>query len=155
MTTIDWNTELRKIEREFDGLPPEPSADQARIRRDAERRATERKQNVANGIGAAVRLSLVAALAASLPFWPYPKQCGEGLFGYVGAAGVIVLGALWVAAFTWRARLPRMHLLAMAALTWGVVLVGLEVLPRVGYAKVDAGHPATTWCGEPPAWARM
>jgi hypothetical protein len=154
VTAIDWNTELRKIEREFDGLPPEPSTDQMRIRRDAERRAAERKKDVANSIGAAVRLSLIVFLAGSLVFWPYQKQCGEGLFGYVGAASVVVIGALWAAAFTWRARLPRMHLLSMAALIWGVVLVGLEVLPRVGYAKANAAHPATTWCGEPPAWAK-
>ena len=154
MTTIDWNTELRKIEREFDGLPPEPSSDQLRIRRDAERRATERKRDVANTIGAAIRLSLVVALAAGLVFWPYQRRCGEGLFGYVGAAGTIVLGALWVAAFTWRARLARMHLLAMATMAWGLVVVGRELLPRVGYAKVDSEHPPAWWCGEAPAWAR-
>ena len=27
---INWNTELRKVERELAGLPPEPSADQVR-----------------------------------------------------------------------------------------------------------------------------
>ena len=155
MTAIDWSAELRKIEREYDGLPPEPSADQMRIRRDAERRATERKRDSANTIGAAVRLSLVVALAASLAFWPYARQCGDGLFAYVSAAGMIVVGALWAAVWTWRARLPRMHLLTMAVLIWGVVLVGLELLPRVGYAKADAARPAAWWCGEPPAWARM
>ena len=67
---------------------------------------------------------------------------------------MIVVGALWAAAWTWRARLPRMHLLTMAVLIWGLVLVGLEVLPRVGYAKTDAEHPPTWWCGEPPAWAQ-
>jgi hypothetical protein len=154
VTDIDWNVELRKIEREYDGLPPEPSSDQLRIRRDAEKRAAQRKLDTVMTIGAALRLSLVVALATSLVFWPYERRCGEGLFGYIGAAGTIVLGALWVAAFTWRARLARMHLLAMAALIWGVVLVGREVLPRVGYAKVDAEHPPTWWCGEPPAWAQ-
>ena len=150
MTAIDWSTELRKIEREYDGLPPEPSADQVRIRRDAERRAAERKKDVKMTIAAAVRLSLVVTLAASLALWPYSRQCGQGLFAYMGAAGMIVIGALWAAAWTWRARLPRMHLLTMAVLIWGVVLVGVEVLPRVGYAKVEA----TWWCGEPPAWTK-
>lgn len=154
MNAVDWNTELRKIEREYDGLPPEPSADQARIRRDADRRAVQRKEDRAMTIGAIGRLVLVVALAVALDFWPYPRQCGEGLFAYLGAAGVIVTGALWAAAWTWRGRLPRMHLLAMAVLVWGVVLVGLQVLPRVGYAKVDAEHPPTWWCGAPPAWAK-
>jgi len=154
VTDIDWNVELRKIEREYDGLPPEPSSDQLRIRRDAEKRAAQRKLDTVMTIGAALRLALVVALAVSLVFWPYERRCGEGLFGYIGAAATIVLGALWVAAFTWRARLARMHLLAMSALIWGLVLAGLEVLPRVGYAKVDAEHPPTWWCGEPPAWAQ-
>jgi Na+/H+ antiporter NhaB len=154
VTDIDWNTELRKIEREYDGLPPEPSADQMRIRRDAERRAMERKQDIAMTIGASVRLALVVALAVSLAVWPYPRRCGEGLFAYVGASSVIVIGALWASSWTWRGRLLRMHLLTMAVLVWGVVLVGLEVLPRVGYAKVDAEHPPTWWCGEPPTWAK-
>lgn len=154
MNAMDWNAELRKIEREYDGLPPEPSADQLRIRRDAERRAQQRKQSSSMALGAVGRLSLVAALAVALGFWPYPRECGEGLFGYMGAAGVIVIGGLWTAAWTWRGRLPRLHLLAMAVLVWGVVLIGLQVLPRVGYAKVDLEHPPAWWCGAPPAWAR-
>ena len=38
MSEIDWNVELRKIEREYDGLPPEPSANALRARRAAELR---------------------------------------------------------------------------------------------------------------------
>jgi hypothetical protein len=34
---VDWNAELRKIEHEFDGLPPEPSAAQLKAKRAAER----------------------------------------------------------------------------------------------------------------------
>jgi len=39
MGEINWLTELRKIEREFDGLPPEPTPMELRARRAAEQRA--------------------------------------------------------------------------------------------------------------------
>jgi hypothetical protein len=65
-----------------------------------------------------------------------------------------VVGGLWAAAWTWRGRLARMHLLSMAVLLWGVVLIGLQVLPRVGYAKVDGDRPPGWWCGEAPGWMK-
>lgn len=153
MSQIDWSEELRKIERQYDGLPPEPSADALRIRRDAERRAKQRKIDETAALGALARLVLVVALGVALDFWPYPRECGPGLFAYLGAAAVIVVGGLWAAVATWRGRLPGMHALAMAAMLWGTVLIGAQALPRVGYAKVDADHPPAWSCGVPAAAA--
>lgn len=153
MSEIDWKTELRKIEREFDGLPPEPSPLDLRTRREAERLIEHRKQDRTQALATGVRLLLVAALAAALFAWPYPRACGQGLFAYLGAESVIVVGGLWVAAWTWRCRMAKTHALAMALFLWGLVLVAAQVLPRVGYAKTDPAHPPQWWCaGGPPAW---
>ena len=147
MSQIDWSAELRKIEREYDGLPPEPSAEALRIRRDAERRAKQRKLDEAAALGALGRLVLVVALGVALDFWPYPRECGPGLFAFMGSAGVIVVGGLWAAVATWRGRLPGTHALAIVAMLWGMVLLAAETLPRVGYAKVDPDRPPVWWCG--------
>ena len=79
MTEIDWNVELRKIEREYDGLPPEPSAAKLRAERAAEQRRRERAAATLAFFGAWARLLLVGALGASLLWWPYGRTCGIDL----------------------------------------------------------------------------
>ena len=140
MSAIDWNSELKKIEREFDGLPPDGSTPEGRERRAIERREKERVEQHTAAIAAWVKLLLVAALAAGLHWWPYSRSCGTGLYAFLGAEAVVVIGGLWAAAATWRARMPRTHVLAMAAMLWGVGLLALEILPRIGYAKADPGR---------------
>jgi hypothetical protein len=147
MAEIDWNTELRKIEREFNGLPPEPSPSQLRAQRAAEQRAQQKKTERSQTIGVWARLALIAGLGAGLGFWPYPRECGTGLFAYVAAEGLLVTGGLWVAVCTWRYRMPRMHILASAIVLGGLGLLELEVLPRIGYARANAAW----WCGDKPA----
>lgn len=144
----DWSTKLKKIEREFEGLPPEPSPAFKKLQSEEERRAQERaKQRVAM-IGAGARLILVFALFGALAVWPYANECGWGLFGYVGAQAVIVAGGLWVAFTTWRARLPKMHTLSLIIILVGLALIAAEVLPRTGYASVDPKNPPQFWCPE-------
>lgn len=146
MSVIDWNSELRKIEREFDGLPPDPTTPEGRDRRAIERRQKERIAQQAAAVEAWIKLLLVAALALALNWWPYPRSCGTGLYAFLGAEGVVVIGGLWAAAATWRARMPRTHALAMAAMLWGAGLLAIEVLPRIGYAKPDPGRPPGWTC---------
>lgn len=144
----DWSTKLKKIEREFEGLPPEPSPAFKKLQSEEERRAQERaKQRVAM-IGAGARLILVFALFGALAVWPYANACGWGLIGYVGAQAVIVAGGLWVAFTTWRARLPKMHILSLIIILVGLALIAAEVLPRTGYASVDPKNPPRLWCPE-------
>lgn len=146
MGEIDWNAELRKIEREFDGLPPTPSAAERRAKQEAERRAQHGATRRASGIseggetvaGAAGRLMLVLALAVAINFWPYARSCGMGLYVFLGAELALVLGALWTASYTWRGRLAKGHAVAMIVLLWAFVLVAAQVLPRVGYARASA-----------------
>jgi hypothetical protein len=144
----DWSTKLKKIEREFEGLPPEPSRAFKKLQSEEERRAQERaKQRVAM-MGAGARLILVFALFAALAVWPYENECGWGLIGYVGAQAVIIAGGLWVAFTTWRARLPKMHTLSLIIILVGLSLIAAEVLPRIGYASVDPKNPPRLWCPE-------
>lgn len=148
MADNDWSTQLKKIEREFEGLPPEPSPAFKKLQSEEERRAQERaKQRVAM-LGAWARLILVFALFGALIVWPYVNDCGGGLFGYLGVKAVIVAGGLWVAFTTWRARLPKMHALSLLVVLVGLVLIAADVLPRTGYATVDPTHPPRLWCPE-------
>lgn len=147
----DWSVQLKKIEREFDGLPPEPSPAFQKMQTEAERRAQERAQQRAAMIGTGARLILVFALFGALTIWPYANDCGWGLFGYVGTEAVIVAGGLWVAFTTWRARLPKMHTLSLLIILVGLILIAAEVLPRTGYASVDPKHPPQLWCPETKA----
>jgi len=142
----DWSVQLKKIEREFNGLPPEPSPAFKKMQSEEERRAQERAQQRAAMIGAGARLVLVFALYTALAIWPYDNQCGSGLLGYLAVEIVIVVGGVWVAFTTWRYRLPKMHTLSLFIILAGLILIAAEVLPRVGYAAVDPKHPPRFSC---------
>jgi hypothetical protein len=151
----DWSTQLKKIERQFDGLPPEPSPAFKKMQSEEERRAKERVQQRTAMFGAGARLVLVFALFAALWFWPYARDCGGGLFSYIGVEGVIVAGGIWVGITTWKYRLPRMHALSLLVVLVGLGLIAADILPRTGYAAIDPKHPPQTWCADetnpPPA----
>lgn len=146
MTDVNWDIELKRIEREFDGLPPEPRPRLQTARRAPDRHAREEREARGAGIGAWARLLLVGALAVGLYYWPYARVCGAGLFVYLGAATLMTAGGLWVAAWTWRWRLARTHALALLMVLASFVVIGADVLPRVGYAQVDPGHPPRWSC---------
>ena len=151
MAQDDWAVQLKKIEREFDGLPPEPSPAFRKFQSEEERRAKERAAQRAALIGVVARLILVAAVGVALLFWPYASDCGFGLFGYLGAEAVIVVGGVWIGITTWHARLPRMHLVSIATTLIGLVLLAGEVLPRIGYAAVDPKNPPHFSCPDESA----
>jgi hypothetical protein len=142
----NWASQLKKIEREFDGLPPEPSPAVQKMQSEAERRAKEKAQQRAAMFGAGARLILVFALGAAIAMWPYSRECGWGWFGYVGVEAVIVIGGMWVAFTTWRGRLPKMHMFSLLVVLAGLVLIASEVLPRIGYAVTDPKHSPQIWC---------
>lgn len=146
---VDWKTELRKIEREFEGLPPEPTAAQIRTARLAAERADQRRSERKTMWGVYGRLALVVALAGAIVLWPYRHACGPGLLAFMGAEGMIVAGGLWLMACTWRARMAKTHGAGLVLLLWGLMLIGHQVLPRIGYAKTDAVNPPQWRCGSP------
>ena len=148
MADDNWSVQLKKIEREFDGLPPEPSPAVQKMQSEAERRAKEKTQQRAAMIGAGARLILVFALGAAIAVWPYSRDCGWGWFSYVGVEAVIAAGGIWVAFTTWRGRLAKMHVFSLLIVLTGLVLIAAEVLPRIGYAAIDPRHPPQLWCPE-------
>lgn len=149
MVEDNWASQLKKIEREFDGLPPEPSPALQKVLSEEERRAKERALTRAAVFGSSARLILVLALGVALAMWPYSRACGLGWFSYVGVEGVIIAGGLWVATTTWRARLAKLHVLSALIVLAGLALVAAEVLPRIGYAVTDPLHPPEIWCTGP------
>jgi hypothetical protein len=146
----DWSVQLKKIEREFEGLPPEPSPALKKLQSEEERRAQERIQQRGAMFGGGARLVLVFALFIALAVWPYERACGIGLFEYLGVELVIIVGGLWVAFTTWRYRLPKMHILSLLIILTGLGLMAVEILPRVGYAAVDPKNPAAFSCPDTP-----
>ncbi|HWL39153.1 MAG TPA: hypothetical protein VNO75_02865 [Gemmatimonadaceae bacterium] len=137
MSENDWSTQLKKIEREFEGLPPDPSPAVMRMQSESERLNQQRAEERSASLGAAARLFLVLALGAAISLWPYAHECGVGLLTYIGVELMLIVGGVWVATYSWRHRLPRIHILSLVVALGGLVLVAMEVLPRTGYAAVD------------------
>lgn len=150
MSEINWAAELKKIEREYDGLPPEPTPAAMKAKRDVERRVQEERHESALAIGAAGRIFLVVALAAAINFWPYARECGAALIAYVGSEAVVVAGGVWLAAWTWHHGMAKVHMVSLVVVLWGVALLGAQTLPRVGYAKTDPANPPRWMCAASP-----
>jgi cation transport ATPase len=144
----DWSTQLKKIEREFEGLPPEPSAAYTKMQSEEQRRAQEKAMQRKSLIGSMARLLLVLALGVALFMWPYERSCGSGLFGYLGVEAMMFVGGFWVAVTTWRARLAKTHTVSLLVMLASLMLMAVEVLPRVGYAKVDLKKAPTWFCSD-------
>lgn len=92
------------------------------------------------------RIGLSVALGVGMMFWPYDAKCGAGLGLYLGAVAAVIISGVWSAVWSWRHRAARLHMLSLLIVLWGLVLGGLDVLPRVGYAKPNLLHPATWAC---------
>jgi hypothetical protein len=147
----DWDAELKKIDRQLESMSDSalipaaprnaPAAVQAQV---AAERASTRSWP------ALLRLALAAALGVGILFWPYPKQCGVGLGGYLVAVAVVLLGGLWSSVWTWRHRTARAHVLSLLLVVWGIVLGAIEILPHAGYARADAARPAGWSCSVGP-----
>ncbi|MGH7517004.1 MAG: hypothetical protein ACREOC_05975 [Gemmatimonadales bacterium] len=131
----DWDKELAAIDRAIERGPAASAGPPAAEVRDARSPATR-----GAGGRAWARLLPVLALAVALPFWPYARACGLGLVLYLGAVATLIGAGAWAAASAWRHRRPAAHVLALAVVAWGGMLVAREVLPRIGYARV-----ATAW----------
>ena len=116
LTNIDWSVELRKIEREFDGLPPEPTPAELRQRRGAVRRDMEESDEGSGAFGVYLRLSLVLSLCLGMLSWPYDVSCGVSLFGYMCAVATVIVGGFWTSLTTWQNRMPRCHIVSLLVL---------------------------------------
>lgn len=77
-------------------------------------------------------------LGAALTQWPYPAPCDWRLGLYLGAVAAQMVTSGWGALAAWRHHHALAHVVALVSLFWGVVLAAEQVLPRVGYAAVEA-----------------
>jgi hypothetical protein len=147
-----WDAELKKIDKQLESMSDSaliPSAQRNAPPAAKAQVATER--GTTRTWGAFLRLALATALGVGILFWPYPKQCGVQLGGYIAAAAVVTLGGLWSSVWTWRHRTARAHVLSLLLVVWGALLGLIEILPHAGYAKPDPARPAGWSCAAAPA----
>lgn len=140
---INWNIELRKIVREYDGLPPERSRTQIRLQKIQEIVARDRLNERLAVFGFWLRFALVPVLTLSLFWWPYGHRCGFPLVAFLMANVTVIAAAVSLAVQTWRDHVAWVFLVSTlcAATAWTVIAV--HTLPRVGYAPL--GETFTTW----------
>jgi putative flippase GtrA len=158
----DWDKELAKIDKQLASMSDEelvaPSAARpalpagpkggGKVPRASAPAESETGVPTSRGakIGLYARFGLSVALGVGMVFWPYDAKCGAGLGLYLAAVLALIVSGVWSTVWSWRHRAARLHTLSLLLLTWGLVLGGLDVLPRVGYAKPTLLHPATWAC---------
>ena len=145
MSDRDWDAEMRKIDQQIASIPSQAATP---VRAQAQAAAAQVPQGrpETSTFGVMARLTLACALGVAIVFWPYGARCGLGLAAYLGAVGTLIVAGAWSSIWTWKHRAPKAHTVSLLLLTWGVVLAAADVLPRVGYAKPSADHPAQWTC---------
>lgn len=152
MAERDWTKELAKIDKQLESVSdealfPTKTGGPAKGPKQTTAKAENlERQRTTSTLGVFVRLLLSVALGVGILFWPYDARCGFGLAGYLAAVSVVAASGVWSAVWTWRHRSARGHTVSLLLILWGLVLGAMEVLPRVGYGKPDAMHPATWVC---------
>ncbi len=145
MTDRDWDAEMRKIDAQLASMPTEAATPARAAVQGAPAQAPLMRSETST-FGVMARLGLACTLGIAIVFWPYGARCGIGLAGYLGAVATLITAGIWSAVWTWKHRAARMHAASLLLLTWGIVLAAMDVLPRVGYAKPSANHPANWIC---------
>ena len=151
MSDIDWNIELRKIVREYDGLPPEPPQPLRRRSSKTEFRL-ERIQEIAAKyefydrlavIGVWARLVLIATLTLSLFWWPYGRECGFPLVAFLISNAMAITGGVSLAVRTWQDRLMWPFIASALVIMVASTVIAMHALPRLGYSP--AGVTTAGW----------
>ncbi|MCE9603106.1 MAG: hypothetical protein K8S21_12955 [Gemmatimonadetes bacterium] len=94
-------------------------------------------------LGVWLRTSAAAGLGAAVLYWPYAHDCGLYLHLYLGVIAAVLVSGGWASIMAWRSHVALAHLSALVVFFWGIVLAAEQVLPRIGYAAIEA-----TWmCG--------
>jgi hypothetical protein len=149
VSETDWNFELRRIEREYQGLPPERTRTQLRLQKIQEIAAKERFSERVALVGIWARLALVAALTFSLFWWPYGRQCGMPLVAFLLSFATAIIGGVALAIRTWRDRMPWTFGGSSLCIIVAWTVIALNVLPRLGYSP--AGGQRAGWsCSTSP-----
>jgi hypothetical protein len=143
VSEIDWNVELRKIEREFTGLPPERTRTQLRLQKIQEITAKARFRERLTLVGIWTRLVLVATLTVALFWWPYGRSCGMPLTGFLLSNATAIVGGAVLAVRGWRDRMAWVFVGAAACVVVAWTVIALHTLPRLGYSP--AGGATAEW----------
>jgi hypothetical protein len=152
MDSTKWDKQLAQVDRALEGisdealLPDDSAREPSPATRKARKQEVKEERHKTTTLGVLARLVLAVALGVGMLFWPYSARCGVGLFGYLGAASMVVVAGVWSSIWSWRHRSGQAHVLSLLLIVWGVVLGATEILPRVGYAVPDAQHPAIWMC---------
>lgn len=154
MPDRDWDKELAKVDKQIASLSDEkliaPSAPAAvpplKATAVGGKPVAAGEPRATTNIGVFARLALSVLLGVGMVLWPYEARCGAGLAAYLAAVVVVVASGVWSSVWTWRHRASRAHTLSLLIVLWGLILGSIEVLPRVGYARPDAAHPAMWTC---------
>ena len=148
MSERNWDAELKKIDRQLESVSDEALfPTKAAKGAPAKAQAAELQKSTTTW-GVFLRLSLTVALGVGMAFWPYSARCGLGLTGYLGAVAALLVSGVWSSVWSFRHRAGKAHVLSLLLVLWGLVLASIEVLPRTGYAKPTAAHPATWSCAQ-------
>lgn len=162
MADRDWDKELAKIDKQLGSLSDEQLLGPTPVQIPAAPKGSAPKAAKSKPASAPIesggdrpttkswavyaRLTISVALGVGMVLWPYPSRCGPWLGAYLAAVAVVIISGIWSAIWTWRHRSSHAHTLSLLLILWGLVLGSLEVLPRIGYAKPDARHPAVWAC---------
>ncbi len=146
MSERDWESELKKIDKQMEKVSDEALFPTKGAAAPAQRAVAAEQQRTTTTFGVFARLTLAVALGVGIVFWPYGARCGVGLFAYLGAVSALLVSGVWSSVWTFRHRSGRAHTLAQLLILWGLVLGAIEILPRTGYAKATVDHPATWGC---------
>ena len=137
MSTKDWDSELKKIDRMLEGASDEALLPAKTAPTPEAKAEAVAKQKGTSTLGVMARLVLAVSLGVGMLFWPYEARCGFGLAAYLASVAVVVGAGVWTSIWTWRHRSSRAHVLSLLLILWGGVLGAIEILPRTGYAKPD------------------
>jgi hypothetical protein len=146
MAGNDWDKEMKKIDKQLESISDDALISSSAAKAPAEKARVADVQRTTTTFGVFARLVLAVILGLAMLFWPYSVRCGPGLFAYLFASSMVGVAGVWSAVWTWRHRASQAHVLSLLLVVWGLVLAGLEVLPRVGYAFPTVAHPATWMC---------
>jgi hypothetical protein len=89
-------------------------------------------------LGVWMRTSAAVGLGTAVIYWPYAHDCGWLLHLYMGVVGAVLVTGCWASWNAWRLRAAAAHVIALVVVYWGVVLAAEQVLPRIGYAAIEA-----------------
>lgn len=149
MSDRNWDAELKKIDRQLEGVSDEALFPAKAAKTPAAKAEAQQVQRTTSTFGVFARLALAVILGVAIVFWPYSARCGLGMVGYLGAVLTLITAGGWASVWTWKHRSARGHTLSLLLVLWGLILGAVDLLPRLGYAKPTTDHPAVWACTSP------